>query len=214
MIILVAHQKGGVGKSTVAVNLAAELQARGRDVLIAEADPTIHTARVWANARRLAGGEQITSAKLEGNIHEPLRDFNRRYDYVIVDVAGKDSKEMRTAMTAAHVLVAPMQPSQPDMDAARSLCDVITQAKDFNPELAVIAVLNRVPTNWNSSEAQEAVEYLRDYPVLQLASVKIHERKAYRTAMEVGQGVTEMGDNKAKAEIQILLDEIIKAGGQ
>ena len=212
MIILIAHQKGGVGKSTLAVNFAAELQARGKDVLIAEADPTIHTARVWAKARKLAGGEQITSAKLEGNITADLKDLGRRYDYVIVDVAGKDSREMRSAMLAAHVMVAPMQPSQPDMDAAESLSGVIEEARDFNPELTVLAVLNRCPTNWNSSEVQEAIQYLRDFPILPLASVRIHERKVFRTSMEAGRGVTEMGDQKAKAEIQILLDEVIKAG--
>lgn len=212
MIILIAHQKGGVGKSTIAVNFAAELQARGKDVLLAEADPTIHTARVWAKARTLAGGQQITSAKLEGNITSDLKDLGGRYDYVIVDVAGKDSREMRSALVAAHVLVAPMQPSQPDMIAAGSLTDVIEQARDFNPELAVLAVLNRCPTNWNSSEVQEAIEYLKDFPALQLSTVRVHERKVFRTSMEVGRGVTEMSDHKAKAEIQILLDEVIKAG--
>lgn len=215
MIILIAHQKGGVGKSTLAVNLAVEAQARGADVLIAEADPTIHTARLWAKTRGAAGGTQITSAKLEGNIHADLLDLSRRYDYVVVDVAGKDSRELRTAMTAADVLVAPMQPSQPDMDAAYVLVQTIRAARDLNPRLAVMAVLNRVPTNNFSNEGNESAQYLEDYPELPLAETRIYERKAYRTAMEKGLGVVEMKDGKAKAEIQLLLNEITtKVGGR
>lgn len=211
MIILIAHQKGGVGKSTLAVNLAAEAQTHSPDVLIVEADPTVRTAHNWTKTREDAGGKQITTVHLEGNIHAQLRDLGDRYDYVLVDVAGKDSREMRTAMTAADVMVAPMQPSQPDMDAAHFLVLTIEQARDFNPDLSVLAVLSRVPTNNFSREAAQAAEYLEDYPELPLAETRIHERVVYRTAMEKGLGVVEMKDGKAKAEIQLLMAEIRKS---
>lgn len=212
MIILVAHQKGGVGKSTLAVNLAAEVQRRGSDVLIAEADPTIHTARLWTATREETGAKPITSTKLDGNISAPLRDLAGRYDYVIVDVAGKDSREMRSAMLTADVMVSPILPSQPDMDATNFLVQTIEEARDFNPKLAVLAVMNRCPTAWNSSETGEAIEYLQDYPELPLAKVRIYDRKAYRTSIEKGLGVVELKDGKAKAEIQLLLNEILEAG--
>jgi chromosome partitioning protein len=211
MIILIAHQKGGVGKSTLAVNLAAEAQARGGDVLIAEADPTIHTARLWTRTRQGTSAKQITAAKLEGNIQADLEDLGQRYDYVLVDVAGKDSREMRSAMIAADVMVAPVLPSQPDMDSSQNLAHTITDARRFNPSLVVLAVLNRCPTSWNSTEADESAEYLKDYPEVRLAAVRIHDRKAYRTSIEKGLGVVELNDRKAKSEIQRLMSEILEA---
>jgi chromosome partitioning protein len=211
MIILVAHEKGGVGKSTLAVNLAAEALARGRNVLIAEADPSVYTARLWARTRQEAGHSLIPAAKLRGNIADTLLEFAKEYDDIVVDVAGKDSKELRTAMAAADVLVAPMQPFQPDLDAAEQFADIISIAKEINPKLAVLAVLNRVPTNAFNSEARQAIEYLEDYPELPLASVRIHERKSYRTSLEQGLGVVETKDGKAKAEIQLLMNEILAA---
>ena len=212
MIILIAHQKGGVGKSTLAVNLAAEAQRRGGDVLIAEADPTIHTARLWAQSRQITGFKQITCAKLEGNIQAGLRDLAGRYDYVVVDVAGKDSKEMRSAMLAADVMVTPILPSQADMDSSNFLSQTIADAQEFNPKLAVLAVLNRCSTQWNDTEAAESVEYMADYPLLPLADVRLYDRKAYRTSIERGLGVVELGNSKAKAEIQLLMNEILEAG--
>jgi chromosome partitioning protein len=212
VIILIAHQKGGVGKSTLAVNLAAEAQRRGGDVLIAEGDPTIHTARNWARVRASANAAPITSVKLEGAIHTNLTDLGKRYDYVIVDVAGKDSREMRSAMTAAHVMVTPILPSQADVDSSNSLSRTIVDARDFNPGLAVIAVLNRCSTQWNDTEADESAEYMKDYPELPLADVRLHDRKAYRRSLETGLGVVELKDPKAKAEIQLLMNEILEAG--
>lgn len=211
MIILIAHQKGGVGKSTLAVNLAAEAQRRGGDVLIAEADPTIHTARLWAQTRQGTGAKLITCAKVEGNIQAGLKDLGGRYDYVLVDVAGKDSREMRSAMVAADVMVTPILPSQADMDSSNFLSQTIEDAREFNPGLAVLAVLNRCNTKWDDTEADESAEYLKDYPLLPLADVRLYDRKSYRTSIEKGLGVVELKDRKAMAEIQLLMNEILEA---
>jgi chromosome partitioning protein len=209
VIILIAHQKGGVGKSMLAVNLAAEAQRRGGDVLIVEADPTIHTARLWTQAREENGHKPIVCSELKGNVHDPLKELGRQYAHVFVDVAGKDSKELRTAMAAADILVAPMQPFQPDMDAALDLVETMREGLDLNPDLRVLSVLTRVPTNAFNSEARQATEYMEDYPELPLANVRIHERKTYRTALEQGLGVVETRDGKAKGEIQNLMNEIL-----
>lgn len=212
MIILIAHQKGGVGKSTLAVNLAAEAQRRGGDVLIAEADPTIHTARRWTQTRQATGAAPITCATLEGNIQADLRDLAGRFDHVVVDVAGKDSREMRSAMLIADIVISPILPSQSDVDETQLLVETIERARDFNPRLAVLAVLNRCSTQWNDTEADEADEYLKDYPLLPLASVRLYDRKAFRTSIEKGLGVVELRDPKAKGEIQNLMNEILEAG--
>jgi chromosome partitioning protein len=211
VIILIAHQKGGVGKSTLAVNLAAEAQRRGGDVLIAEADPTIPSARLWAHTRQRTDAKDITCARLEGSIANQLVDLGRRYEWVVVDVAGKDSRELRSAMTAADVMVTPILPSQVDVDSSKILSETIVDAREFNPGLKVVAVLNRCSTQWNDTEADESAEYMKDYPELPLASVRIHDRKAYRTCQEKGLGVVEMKDPKAKAEIQLLMNEVLEA---
>lgn len=209
MIILIAHQKGGVGKSMLAVNLAAEAQRRGGTVLIVEADPTIHTARIWAETREESGHPPIACEVLRGIIHTDLQNLAKAFDYVVVDVAGKDSRELRSAMTVSDILVAPMQPFQPDMDAALTLVETMSGGQDLNPGLRVLSVLTRVPTNAFNSEARQAMEYMEDYPELPVASVRIHERKTYRTALEQGLGAVETKDGKAKGEIQNLMIEIL-----
>ena len=90
-----------------------------------------------------------------------------------------------------------------------NLVVTINQARDFNPDLKALAVLNRVPTNVFSDSDSEARTYLADFPELRIARTKLHERKVYQTSVSEGLGVVEMKDSKAKREIQLLTEEVL-----
>ncbi len=209
MIVLIGSQKGGCGKSTTAVNICAELAQRGHDIVLVDADRQCTSAN-WAMDR----AENKSLAKVNcvqkyENIRDTLLDLNERYKYVIVDAAGRDSRELRTGMVAADILIIPFRPSQPDLDTLPKMKDLITQAKDLNPNLQVYGLLTMAPTNPVVNETNEAKEYLEDYPEIQLLKSIVRDRKVYRDAMSNGNGVIEMNNSKAKAEIQLLLDEAL-----
>jgi chromosome partitioning protein len=209
MIILVGSQKGGAGKSTIAINLAAELARQGQDVVIVDADAQRSAAR-W-HADREAAGVTPAIACIEklGNIRETLLDLDSRYGHVIVDVAGKDSKEMRTGMTAAHKMVVTVRPSQLDLDTLPHMSELVDQVRDFNPELQVRSLLTQVPTNPGVTERTDAGEYLSDYPALHPLQTVIYERKAYRDVIGEGLGVVEWNNPKARAETQEFAAELM-----
>lgn len=208
MIVLVGSQKGGCGKSTTAVNICAYLSSQEKDVVLVDADRQC-TAANWAMDR--AENPELPTVhcvqKYE-NIRETLFDLDKRYEYVVVDAAGRDSRELRTGMTAANILIVPFRPSQPDLDTLPKMQEVIIQAQDLNPELRVFGLLTMVPSNPMIHEKQEAKECLKDYPEIELLSTVVGDRKAYRDAMSEGVGVVEMNNSKAKAEIQLLAQEI------
>ena len=202
MIILIGSQKGGPGKSTVAINLSVELARRGEDVMLVDADAQRSVAR-WHSDRQEAGvSPAIACIEKLGNIRETLLDLDTRYGYVVVDVAGKDSKEMRTGMTAAHKMVVTVRPSQFDLDTLPHMRELIDQVRDFNPGLEVRSLLTQVPTNPGVTEGMDAGEYLTDYPELKPMQTVIYERKAYRDVISEGLGVVEWNNPKARAEIQ------------
>lgn len=208
MIILIGSQKGGCGKSTTAVNICATLAKNGQDVVLVDADRQC-TAANWAMDRSANDSLSVVHCvqKYE-NIRETLQDLDKRYEYVIVDAAGRDSRELRTGMTAAHVLLVPFRPSQPDLDTLPNLQEIITQAKDLNPELLVYGLLTMAPTNPIVHEADEAREYLQDYPEIKLLETIIRDRKVFRDAMSEGMGVVEMSNPKAAQDIHSLMKEI------
>lgn len=208
MIVLIGSQKGGCGKSTTAVNICADLARTGRDVVLVDADRQCTSAN-WAMDRSANKSLPVVHCiqKYE-NIRETLLDLDQRYEHVIVDAAGRDSRELRTGMTAAHTLLVPFRPSQPDLDTLPHLREVIVQAKDLNPDLTVHGLITMAPTNPVIHETDEAREYLQDYPEIQLLSTIVRDRKVFRDAMSEGMGVVEMGNEKAAQEILSLMQEI------
>ncbi|AHF78085.1 Putative plasmid partition protein ParA-like protein [Sodalis praecaptivus] len=209
MIILIGSQKGGCGKSTTCVNIASELVRQGKDVVLVDADRQ-GTSSNWISDRNNAGDlNRIHSIQKFDNIRETLLDLKARYDYVVVDTAGRDSREVRTGMTAADIILVPFRPSQPDLDTLPRMNDIITEAQDINPALRAVAMLTMAPTNPIINETAEARAYLRDYPQLKLLATVIRDRKIYRDGMSEGKGVVEMNNSKAKAELQCLVKELI-----
>lgn len=208
MILLVGSQKGGTGKSTLAVNLAVAHAAAGRDVMLVDADAQRSASR-WHADRTDAGlAPAIACVEKLGNLAETLRDLGERYEVVIVDVAGHDSKEMRTGMVAADQLLVVVRPSQLDLDTLAHMSEVVEQARDFNPELDARVLLNQVPTNIFGSERGDAGEYLADFAGLSPLQTTVHERKAYRDVIGEGRGVVESDNRKARNEILELVAEL------
>lgn len=209
MIILVGSQKGGVGKSTIATNLAVEFAHRGQDVCLVDADSQRSAAKWHADRVEQGIAPQIACVEKLGNIHSTLLDLDSRYDVVLVDVAGKDSKEMRTGMVAAHMLLTVARPSQFDLDTFEHLNEVIEQALDLNPELDVRGLLTQASSNRKVTESDDAGAYLADFPLIKPLRTLVRERKAYRDVIPEGLGVVEWKNGAARAEIRALAKEVM-----
>lgn len=210
MIVLVGSRKGGCGKSTIAVNVAAELAGAGRHVVLVDTD-TQRTAATWARDREEHGGLfKVHCVERYDNISSELVDLDGRYEYVVVDAAGRDSREWRTGMAVADLLIVPFRPSQIDLDTLPHLNDVANEAKKLNDKLSVRALLTMVPTNPHVREVDEARAILADYPAITPLAAMIRERKVYRDAMSEGCGVGEMRNPKARQEVHQLMKELFQ----
>lgn len=208
MVIVFGSQKGGCGKTTGAINLAVKLSLAGKDVVLVDADPQASAAN-WVQSRVENNGSQINCIQRHGNISNTLLDLKKRYEYVIVDVSGHDSHELRSSMMAAEILVIPFKPSQFDLETLPHMTEVIDQASIFNTNLKVYGLLNMAPTNPVINEAEDAMTYLKDFPEIVPLQTVICERKAYRDATIEGKGVIELKNDKAIQEINDLTKELL-----
>lgn len=204
-IWLICSQKGGVGKSTIATNLAATASHNGLVVALLDTD-TQSTSATWAADRSETTSPGLTCIQKLGNITATALELSETHDLVIIDSGGRDSDEMRTGMLAADLLIAPFKCSQADLDTVYHLNDVINQASERNPKLKAVALLSISPTHHANTEIAAAREYLSGH--MTVLDSTVHDRKAYRDALSLGIGVTEHTDRKAKAEIMNLYGEV------
>ncbi len=212
MIITVGSKKGGCGKSTIATNISVFLAKKGEDVLLMDADVQ-STSSNWAMDRFDAKIKpDVQCIQKFGNIRNTLLDLEKRYQTIIVDTGGHDSRELRTAMTAADVLIIPFKPSQPDLDTLPKMNSLVIQAKDLNPRLHVYAVLTMASTNPTVKEDIESREFFDDFSNIELINYSVRDRKVYRDAISLGQGVIETSNIKAKEEITNLIKGFYNAG--
>lgn len=208
MILLLGGEKGGTGKSTVAVNLAVCLANEGVDVIVLDTDPQMTASRFVDRRNAIEGAPKVHCAEKHENVYDTVRDLANRYDQVIVDAGGRDSEELRTALVAADVVYCPLKASQPDIETSVHMNQLVKLARGMNPRLKAKLIISMGPTNPVIHEAADATAILQDLPEFSLSSVVLGDRKVYRDAMTEGKGVIEMSNDKAKAEIEALAQEI------
>ncbi|EKY3915866.1 AAA family ATPase [Cronobacter sakazakii] len=210
MITVVGGNKGGSGKTTTASNLAIALAHEGHDVCLLNGD--LQRTAAKHHAEREASGIEPTFTLIEkfDNLTQTLRGLNEKYDHVIVDVAGRNSREFITSGVVADQIIAPLQCSQPDLDTLTELAQQIEAMRDLNPELKVYCLQSMATTNpvLRGNERKEFLEYLEEFPTIETLQTVICFRKVYRDCMSNGTGVVETNNEAAKAEIMQLMKEV------
>jgi len=206
-VYVFAGQKGGTGKTTLAVATAAELMARGRKVLLVDSDPQ-GTTRTWAAVANEAGHQIPTTVAMDGNMHRPgqLDELAKGYDVVVVDTPPRHGDTMRSALMVADVVVLPCGPSGPDAWALAESLELISQARMVRPKLKACVTLTRKMARTAIGKNARDVLDACGLPVL---ASETHYRVAYQEAITMGQGVGQYAPGTPAAdEVRALVDEI------
>lgn len=210
MITVIGGNKGGSGKTTTAVNLAIGLALRGKDVCLVNGDLQRTAAKHLAEREASEVLPAITLIEKFDNLTQTLRALDEKYEHVIVDVAGRNSREFITSGVVAHKIIAPLQCSQPDLDTPIELQQQVEGMRDLNPDLEVYCLQSMATTNpvLRGNERKEFLEYLDEFPTIKTLDSVICFRKVYRDCMSSGLGVLETDNTAAKSEMEKLMEEV------
>lgn len=204
-VITVAQQKGGAGKTTLAVHLAAALRAQKKSVVLIDTDPQ-GSLVYWSRQR----GDGAAAAALP--VHEvkgwrakaEIESLKRRYDIVVVDSPPHAETEAKVVVRAADLVVIPVQPSPMDLWATEP-----TLALAANEGAKALLVLNRVPPRANLTLEMIVALKALDVP---LAKSRIGNRVIFATAMLEGATALErQRRGRGAAEIGDLAKEVLRA---
>ena len=212
MIVTVGNTKGGVGKTTLAVNLAIARALAGRDVWLIDGDRQ-GTAQT-AISIRADNGQQpgISCATYPDGptLRAQVQQQAGKFDDIIIDAGGRDSTALRAALVLSDVLIVPFQPRSYDVWALNDIAALVDEARSVRDNLRAVAVLNCADPGEHSTDNTEAAAAVADVPQFEYLATPIRRRKSFANAAGAGLSVLELkpADKKASSELNALILEL------
>lgn len=199
-VITVAHTKGGVGKSTIAHNLAHCLATHGEKVTIVDLD--FQQTLFFINAIAEMNNEATIEVLQPQTGSELLEIIEENHGYLIIDVGGFDSDINRIALSRADKILVPISPSITEVIGFKTFEAII---EDINAT-SINMVLNNIhPLQKDFTEIEKVV----NESGAKLLKTIIRQRKTYKDVLALGKSVFTYTDLKATDEIERLKDELI-----
>ena len=201
VVITVAQQKGGAGKTTIAANLAVAL-AEGQRVALVDVDPQKTLARWHTLRREKPAAHPIAFIDASGwRLGSMLDRLNGDAEFVLIDSPPQVDLDARIAVRKADLVLVPVQPSPPDLWAAEGTCKL---ARDEKRPIALL--FNRAVAKSKLREGLAEEIGARKLPLL---AASLGNRAGFANAFAAGLGVTEASPKSLAAqELRTLLAEI------
>ena len=209
MIVTVGNTKGGVGKTTVALNLAIARTRIGRDVWLVDGDRQGTAQAAIALRAETARVPAIACATYPNGstLRSQILHQSARFDDTIIDAGGRDSTALRAALILSDVLLVPFQPRSYDVWALDDMAALVEEARTMRDGLRVLAVLNCADPGDRSRDNSEAAAAVDDLPQFEYLPTPLRRRKAFANAAGAGLSVLEIvpPDKKAINELTALV---------
>ncbi len=206
MIVVFGGIKGGVGKTTLSVNIAIIRAVTGHSVLLVDADEQ-GSASDFTAARNETMTDKATTdytcIKLHGAaVRTELLKLVSKYDDIVIDVGGRDTAGQRAALSVADVYIVPILPGSYDVWTLDKVSSLVEEALSFNPKLNAQCIINRADPK--GEDNQQTASIAQETPHISLIPGVIGNRKSFRTGAAQGLAVTELkpSDRKACDEIK------------
>jgi len=190
MILTVGNIKGGVGKSTLACNIAVALsfQGKGGGVLLIDGDKQGSAADFAQSRADLLGEAGFTCVRAQGKeVVNQVVTMHEKFAHIIIDAGGQDNPSLRAGLAVSDRVLVPVAPRSFETWALENMATLIEEASISNPKLKAFVVLNLAfPRGSDNAQTQEIIR--EDYPQLSVIEPSVVQRKAFSDG--AGQGLS------------------------
>lgn len=216
MVITVGNIKGGVGKTTIAINLAVFLTMQDKNVALVDADPqasaTMFT-KMRNNSRDGNIGYELYPFT-DDYMFDQLARIQMKHDFVIIDAGGRDSKALRASVVKSNIFICPFKPRVMDVWTAPAMNELMHEVQSLRIIEPVKAYTFLNMADAAGTDNDEAQELMNEMKHLTFVPNRIGNRKIYSKSIGAGSGVMEVESKdaatlKAKKEMQELFIKIL-----
>ena len=206
MILSALNQKGGSGKTTLAIHLAMALVRQGARVLLIDADPQ-GSALDWSVARQVTPALPVIGLP-KAVLHREVPGMAADYDHVVIDGPPQVADVTRSAVLASDAVLIPVQPSGLDVWGASAVVTLLTEAAMVRPNLKAAFVISRKMVN--TALARDVPGTLADYR-LRTLKASLAQRVAFAEALGAGLTVFDLNPRSAASvEVEALTKEVME----
>lgn len=219
-VISIVNGKGGVGKSTIASNIASYLFSLKKEVLLIDLDFQ-SSSLDWSSIARANNKnicDVISLASNQTERHLVVRNtqlqidrFRKKYEYIIIDCRGAIDEYIIGALRSSDIVITPLSASALDVQATSTLLDMFEQINaSKNYVMQLFLVMNNVVQNTNLlKEAQDAIiKRLENTIGMTLCETCLYRREDYKTAWGNGESIFAINNEKAKKEFLNFISEL------
>ena len=201
MILTVGNIKGGVGKSTLACNIAVSLALKGGrgSVLLIDGDKQGSAADFAQSRSELLTDAGFTCVRAQGKeVVSQVLTMRDKFTHIIIDAGGQDNPSLRAGLAVSDKVLVPVSPRSFETWALEGMGNLIEEASLTNPTLQAFAVVNLAFSRGSDNEQTQAI-IREDYPHLHLIEAPIVQRKIFSDAAGQGLSVLEAKPKNADA---------------
>jgi chromosome partitioning protein len=209
-IIVIAHQKGGVGKSTIASNLATELSKMFKVDVV---DLDLQKSLTYYNNLRLNSGLESLNIINIDSTNELKSLINNNKNLLVIDAGGYDSDVNRVAISGADFIITPVSDSGIELVGLLSFRGILRDIRKHRPDLTANVLLNKIHARAGNSSLNEIHSFIDSNPEFNKLNSILRDRTDYKRAFDSGKSVIEFNFNdKAVKEMNDLIKEVISNG--
>jgi chromosome partitioning protein len=204
-IIVIAHQKGGVGKSTIAANIATEL-AKKFAVSVVDLDLQ-KSLTYYNNLRGNANLEKLNIVNVTST-NELKTLINNNQKLLVIDAGGYDSDINRVAISGADLIITPVSDSGIELVGLLAFRNILRDIRKHRPDLIAKILLNKIHTRAGNTSLNEIFEFVENNSEFGRLHSILRDRIDYKRSFDAGKSVVEF-NSKAADEMNDLIKEIL-----
>jgi chromosome partitioning protein len=210
MVISVTNLKGGVGKTTVSVNIAVGLALKDYSVCLVDSDREQRSATEWRDNRTVVSPQITVVSVSEKQFTSEIKALRDKFDIVLIDGVPQLSELAQYTIGVSDLVIIPITPSLIDYRGFETFYkkykEIKTMKEEMGGRVKGAVLINRVQRNRLVNEIPDAVQ---SYGITLFKS-RLVDRLAYKDTFTEGLSVLEYKDEKAKEETRQLVEEIIE----